>query len=292
MAPANAEARETNNSFYSARAASERCRNGGQGSVNGSLLILVKTAGLPYSSWIAAQISRGEIMRNLVVIAVVLLTIPASAEEPLALSSEKAPQMIAVDLKLIEISQTKMRQLGFDFAKFDGKEGSTIDGLKVFDESPTTAVVGFVDALAKNKIAHVLAHPRIVTLSGRSANFSVNSSVSSSDVSNVAPTDGIINLGTELYILPVQTENNKITLDLRMKWSGLREDGPNMPRQQFRRYEVSTSIVSESGAPVSVIGQVQEFKSSSGKADEVLLLLIVTPELIPISADANPTAMK
>lgn len=231
-------------------------------------------------------------MRILLIIAAVLLTMPVRAKESSALPSEKAPQMITVDLKLVEISRTKMRQLGVNFATFDGKEAITTDGLEVFNEIPSPAFFGFIEALVKNNVARVLANPRVATLSGRPANLVVNSTVDSSQVSGTAPGDETINVGTEVRVLPVKMEDDKIMLDLLMQWSGLREESSGSSRQQLERYVVDTSLVSESGQPVSLIGQAREFKNRDGETEEVLLLLVVTPKLVETTANANHSIAK
>jgi Flp pilus assembly secretin CpaC len=232
-------------------------------------------------------------MRSLLVVAVVLLTVHVNAEEPPTSpppspADGKAPQIIAVDLKLIEISRSKIRQQGFDFAKFNGKEGSTIDGLQAFDEAPTSAIIEFVDALAKNKVAHVLANPRVVTLDGREASLSIGSQVERT----VGNDTHFVQLGTNLSVVPKLVSGDRVQLDVRLEWVGkvpLATD--SSAKNNTRKYEVQTSIATTFGKS-TLLTRSLEMEASKDGAEETILLLVVTPELVKATANAKGPTVK
>ena len=103
-------------------------------------------------------------------------------------------QQILLHVKLMEVSRTKLRQLGFDWANFNGDDAivQSVAGLISSAEldgrqrSPVPAsetiafgivnnansFFGFIDALRQYNLVKVLAEPTLVTVSGRPASFS------------------------------------------------------------------------------------------------------------------------
>jgi Flp pilus assembly secretin CpaC len=74
-------------------------------------------------------------------------------------------QVVTIDLKIMELQVSKMRELGFDFqiAKGTGIEQFTEHSLVEFD--------GLLSALRQNDLVKILAEPKLVTVSGHPASF-------------------------------------------------------------------------------------------------------------------------
>ena len=96
---------------------------------------------------------------SLTAVAASLLLLPrcAVAEDP----SPVSKQVVEVKLWVIEVSNTKLRNLGFDW---DHARGDT----KLADDSN---MLGFLTALEQNNIAYALAKPMIATRSGQKASI-------------------------------------------------------------------------------------------------------------------------
>ena len=102
-------------------------------------------------------------------------------------------QQVLLHVKVMEVSRTKLRAFGFDWANFSGNDyviqsvsgligevdsrigdrqrgrgGETINFGIVDDNS---AFFGFLEALRENNLAKILAEPTLVTVSGRPASF-------------------------------------------------------------------------------------------------------------------------
>ena len=101
-------------------------------------------------------------------------------------------QQILLHVKLMEVSRTKLRQLGFDWANFNGNDAivqsvaglissADLTGGTVTSSGGETIAFGivnnancffgFIDALRQYNLVKVLAEPTLVTVSGRPAAF-------------------------------------------------------------------------------------------------------------------------
>lgn len=84
-----------------------------------------------------------------------------------------SPQVM-VHLKVYEVSMTKLRRLGYNLAKLQGKPVPAADGTALgfsmaSDRDGDTAQ--FLESLCKNSLAKVLAEPNLMTVSGHNATF-------------------------------------------------------------------------------------------------------------------------
>ncbi|MCI0357703.1 MAG: hypothetical protein L0211_04355 [Planctomycetaceae bacterium] len=87
------------------------------------------------------------------------------AEEP-----PPAKQFVEVKLWVIEVSQSKLRNLGFDWGLARAKSSGT-DSRKIMDDQQ---FLGFITALEQNNLASMLARPTIATQSGRKATIELS----------------------------------------------------------------------------------------------------------------------
>jgi len=75
-------------------------------------------------------------------------------------------QIVEVKLCVVEVSMTKLRNLGLDWSVVDsGKSPLVTDGQKF---------LGFLESLEQNNIAHFHARPQIATRSGRKAALEIS----------------------------------------------------------------------------------------------------------------------
>jgi len=142
---------------------------------------------------------------------------------------------VLLHVKVMEISRTKLRRLGFDWAKITGGNvvASTISGLisaatsggvtttgndtfsfGVVDGS--SSFFGVLEALRQDNLAKVLAEPTLVTVSGRPAFFNVGG-----EIPVLVPQSlGSVSIeykkyGTQLDFVPIVLGNGHIRLEVR-----------------------------------------------------------------------------
>ena len=90
----------------------------------------------------------------------------------------RSPQVI-VHLKVFEVSLTKLRRLGYNLAKVQGKpvaspdaaKDAVIGGFSMVDDGSEAA--RFFEAMRKDNLAKVIAEPSLVTISGSKAVFNI-----------------------------------------------------------------------------------------------------------------------
>jgi hypothetical protein len=109
-------------------------------------------------------------LRNWLLCALVpVLAFTAALAPSLAHAVEPArteKQVVEVKLWVVEVSQTKLRNLGFDWSVVDsGKTPLAADGQKF---------LGFLEALEQNNIAQIHARPQIATRSGQKATLDLS----------------------------------------------------------------------------------------------------------------------
>ena len=159
-------------------------------------------------------------------------------------------QQVLLKVKVMEVSRTKLRQLGVDWAgclqrrQHYGFERQRIDcggiasnrcrgaltpniqgGPGVIDNLGTfqfgivngnNTFFGFIDALQQRNIAKILAEPNIVTVSGRPAQFNVGGEFPIVVPQSLGTTSiEYKKYGTQIDFLPIVLGNGKIRLEVR-----------------------------------------------------------------------------
>ena len=199
--------------------------------------------------------------------------------------AESAPKMITVDVKLIQVSQTKMRELGITVSQFNGKQVAESTDLECFDQVPSSAINGFVDALVKNKIAYILSSPRVTTLEHQEASLSIGSQVERTSAGNTH----YVQRGTRLSVAPEVLGNNSVRLDFLLEWSGSSPtDLEPKETNNTRNFEIRTSTITPLGQSTLLSRSLESTKGN----DETVLLLIVTPEVIETTANVSRAIAK
>lgn len=148
-------------------------------------------------------------------------------------------QQVLLHVKLMEVSRTKLRRLGFDWANFNADDSIVqhASGLiNAYSLTPGAQAVttargetvafgivndansffGFIDALRQYNLVKVLAEPTLVTVSGRPASFS-----SGGEFPILVPQSlGTLSIeyrqfGTRVDFVPIVLGNGRIRLEVR-----------------------------------------------------------------------------
>lgn len=196
-------------------------------------------------------------------------------------------QLVLLHVKLMEISRTKLRTLGFDWAKVTNGNivVSSVSGL-ITDVTAATggtgplvtttgaetfgfavgnggsAFFGILEALRQDNLAKILADPTLVTISGRAAFFHVggrfpylvpqgNNSISTN----------WMDYGTRVDFVPIVLGNGRIHLDVRPEVSepdpslGVTLENSTIPAVRTRTAE--TGVEMTAGQTLAIAGLIQ-----------------------------------
>src|SRR4051812_31645820 len=148
-------------------------------------------------------------------------------------------QQVLLKVKVMEVSRTKLRQLGVDWAFSDGSSFAlnSIGGILSFDgignvvtnnnDTFAFGVVnggskffGFLEALQQNRVARILAEPNLTAVSGRPAQFNVGGEFPVLIPQSLGTTSIEYKpYGTQVDFLPIVLGNGKIRLEVRPRIS-------------------------------------------------------------------------
>ncbi len=199
-------------------------------------------------------------------------------------------QQVLLHVKVMEVSRTNLKELGFDFANFSGANfaGSTASGLiskanpvanlfrtaasfttsnaETFQwgiVSDPSGFVAFLDALKQEDLLKVLAEPNLVTVSGRPASYLVGG-----EMPYPQPTGfGNISInfkpfGTQIDFVPIVLGNGGVRLEVRPQVSELDPTlsitvaGTSVPG--FRERFVDTGVEMKFGQTLAIAGLLQQ----------------------------------
>jgi pilus assembly protein CpaC len=194
-------------------------------------------------------------------------------------------QQVLLKVKVMEISRTKLRRLGIDWAYLGSNGGFAIssvtdlirgdggnirDIVTTNDETFAFGIIdgdqefyGLLDALQEHRVAKILAEPNIVAVSGRPAQF-----VSGGEVPVLIPQSlGTTSIeykqfGTIVDFVPLVLGNGNIRLEVRPEVSTLDRDngvvlnGDVIPGFRTRRAE--TAVELKAGQTFALAGLVEE----------------------------------
>jgi pilus assembly protein CpaC len=192
-------------------------------------------------------------------------------------------QQVLLKVKVMEVSRTKLRNLGFDFAQSSGGGSGVISNISsiIQASSLTSGTVtasgetlkfgvlsgdnqffGFLDALQENKLAKILADPTITTVSGRPARFNVGGEFPIVIPSGLGQsTIEFKPFGTEVNFVPIVLGNGNIRLEVRPRISE-RDDANSVQLNGFivpslKVREVDTGVELKAGQTLALAGLVQ-----------------------------------
>jgi pilus assembly protein CpaC len=191
-------------------------------------------------------------------------------------------QQVLLHVRVMEVSRTKLRAVGFDWANFGnsdfvvqtvagtlgsftptgtakGTGGATITFGLV---GPDNSFFGFLEALRDNNMAKVLAEPTLVTVSGRPAAFNAGG-----EFPILVPQSlGTISVeykqfGTRVDFVPIVLGNGNIRLEVRPQVSeldnanGVTLNGTRIPGLRTRW--VDTAVEMQAGQTLALAGLIQ-----------------------------------
>ena len=162
-------------------------------------------------------------------------------------------QTVLLHTKVMEVSRTKLRTVGFDWANFNGDDyviqsvsglidsaasaaGTAVgggDSVRFGIINPNNRFFAFVEALRENNLVKILAEPTLVTVSGRAASFN-----SGGEFPIPVPQSlGALSIeyktfGTRVDYVPIVLGNGRVRLEVRPSVS---EIDPTRKRNDQRR---------------------------------------------------------
>ncbi len=194
-------------------------------------------------------------------------------------------QQVLLKVKVFEVSRTKLRRLGVDWANISNggfiasKSAGLISSVTATGTATTIAdtagatlefgivsgnnqFFGFLDALQQNNVAKILAEPNIVSVSGRPAQF-----LEGGEIPILVPQSlGTSSIefkpfGTQVDFLPIVLGNGSIRLEVRPRVSqidnsiGIALQGQSIPG--FRVRQADTAVEMQAGQTFALAGLIQ-----------------------------------
>jgi pilus assembly protein CpaC len=198
-------------------------------------------------------------------------------------------QQVMLHVKVMEVSRTKLRNMGIDFAQFSSGDfvSSTVSNI-ITRSSATTSInrgpgsfatsgtetmqfgvlnanasfFGFIQALQQNNLIKTLAEPTLVTVSGRPAYFLAGGSIPYPIPSGLGTTSvAFKDYGTQVDFVPIVLGNGNVRLEVRPQVSAidysteLTINGSTVPG--FTVSTVDTGVELKVGQTLALAGLIQ-----------------------------------
>jgi pilus assembly protein CpaC len=187
-------------------------------------------------------------------------------------------QQIALRTKVMEVSRTKMRSLGFDWTMINGNDFVTqnlrglVGGGGAFGADTDTvsfgiidgnqAFYGFIEALRRNNLIKLMAEPTLTTVSGRAASFN-----SGGEFPILVPQSlGTVSVeyreyGTRVDFVPIVLGNGDLRLEVRPSVTEIDESRSvvlnNMRVPALRTRWVDTAVEMKAGQTLALAGLIK-----------------------------------
>ena len=206
-------------------------------------------------------------------------------------------QQVQLHVKVMEVSRTKLRTMGFDWVDINGNDiiVQSVSGLigEITQDAQTglieiertgadtmrfgiidghNAFFGFVEALRRNRLAKVLAEPTVTTVSGRAASFNSGGEFAY-DVSQGlgAVETSFREFGTRIDFVPIVLGNGRIRLEVRpyiteIDFSLASETGIPGLRSRW----VDTAVEMKAGQTLALAGLLQTRVESENRGIPIL----------------------
>jgi pilus assembly protein CpaC len=192
-------------------------------------------------------------------------------------------QQVILKVKVMEVSRSKLRKMGADFAVFGSdtffvssvsdiiqSTSGTAQAVTVGEKTIDFGVVGndatffgFLDALEQNNVSKVLADPTLVTLSGRPASFLVGGQLPVLVPAGLGQVSiEYKDFGTQVDFVPIVLGNGRIRLEVRPRLSEIDDsrsvtvNGFVVPALKVR--QVDTGVEMNAGQTLALAGLIQE----------------------------------
>ncbi len=207
-------------------------------------------------------------------------------------------QTVLLQVKVLEVSRTKLRRLGFDWANFNGDDGivQNVTGLLTdyslvpggssitsgLGETVAFGVIdgnnaffGFLEALRQHNLLKVLAEPNLVTVSGRPARFN-----SGGEFPILIPQSfGTLSIefrefGTRVDFVPIVLGNGYLRLEVRPEVSEIDPSRSvnlgNVNVPGLRTRWVDTAVEMRAGQTLALAGLIQSREDSLNRGIPLL----------------------
>ena len=190
-----------------------------------------------------------------------------------------------VRVKVYEVSRTKLRNLGFDWAQVSsggsvvwsgvngllnssagfGAPAGAPDNLFKFSIAGANAFYGVLNALREDSLAKLTSEPNVVASSGRPAYVLVGGEYGYQTTSALTGTTvGFKEYGTRLDIVPIVLGNGRMHIDVRARVSEIdaANSVPGGPPSLSTR-ESETGVELRSGQTLAIAGLIQQRTEAS-----------------------------
>ena len=194
-------------------------------------------------------------------------------------------QQVLLKVKIMEVSRTKLRRLGVDWALTSGSNGfavQSVSGLianqggNIRDLVTTggeTFAFGIVDgadqfsgvleALQQRNVAKILAEPNIIAISGRPAQFNSGGEIPILIPQSLGTTTiEFKKFGTQVDFLPIVLGDGRIRLEVRPRISSLDDsigiELTDIRVPGLRTREVDTAVEMRAGQTFALAGLIEE----------------------------------
>lgn len=229
-------------------------------------------------------------------------------------------QMVAIKVKVYEVSRSKLRQLGVDWA-FLGDDFRLIQSVADFITASGSQLTGsgqnitlgltdgtnsfdaFIKALERNNIAKLMDQPTLVTQHGRPAEFLSGGEIPIAVASGLGTNSIEFRpFGTKLDIVPLIHGQGEMTLEVRAEVSEVANDlsgDTGVPGFRVRR--VNTGVRMKAGHTLALAGDFREeteaetsgiphlmdnrilgplFRATQETKTETELVFLITPKFV------------
>ena len=205
-------------------------------------------------------------------------------------------QQVMLHVRVMEISRTKLRRLGVDWASFGDSDfvAQSVSGLISETTSNAQSIIGaggstvtlgvtsaassffaVVDALRQHDLGKVLAEPVLTTISGRAASFDAGGEfpiLVPQGLGTVAVE--YKTFGTRIDVVPIVLGDGNIRLEVRPQISeidnarGVDINGVRVPGLRSRK--VDTAVEMKAGQTLALAGLIQERVESQNRGLPIL----------------------
>lgn len=240
------------------------------------------------------------------------------------------PQTVAIDVKVYEVSRTKLRNLGVDWSALgtdlnivsgfadliqNVNDGSGSGNMRVGVSSGSTDFNLLINALEKRNVAKLMAQPTLVTQNGRPAEFLSGVEVPIAVASGLGTNSIEFRAaGTKLDFVPIIHGEGELTLEIRAEVSEVANDlGGDTGVPGFRVRRVNTGVPMRAGQTLALAGDYSEtndgetrgapglvdkpwwgvpFRNTRNNKTETELVFLITPRFVSaVDAAAVPNNM-
>lgn len=225
-------------------------------------------------------------------------------------ASTGTAQQILIKVQMLEVSLTKLREMGTQTEWFANGYTSGPDVRRLLGaigdraETPSTEAAArseandglqFVDWLKNNNLAKVLSEPTLVTLSGRPSSVHVGGEFPVLTKNDTETAIDFRSFGTQLELRATALGNNQIRLDVNTRVSdvdynsAIEIDGARTPGLKVRECDAGFELASNETAVLTglIERRTEARRDARGQIEdvsvEVGLMVVVTPELVPPS---------